>query len=402
MKDFGMSSKTTTKQGGASRSGERYDATSKLGGGRLRQQTVRLLAQVARGLGVTKVSLSAWEVRYGTELDPLERHFGKGYGHHGPGPKAHFEMITAIQHDYHIGELREAFGVSRSGYYNHLRKAACQRLREDEALRQKIEAAFHESPQTYGTPRLRIALRKKNGTCISRERIAGLIRELGPQPLRKRRFIPCTTQSDPAANASPNLLPDRPAPTAPGHAWVSNISCIATGKGWLAAWTSMRAAIWAGPGPVTRARIGQPKRSRVPDSPATAPFSPKLSPKAAAVASTVPAAYRTDLALLGMIEKLGPHGQPLRQRHHGMPPRSADPPLGLTSAGQPVGLLPRSARLWASLKTDALCSVPATHAEARLLIHDYIDAFYNTRRHHSSIDFKSPIDFERSFSGSIN
>jgi putative transposase len=57
---------------------------------------------------------------------------------------------------------------------------------------------------------------------------------------------------------------------------------------------------------------------------------------------------------------------------------------------------------WASLKTEALHTNPATHAQARLLIHDYIDAFYNTRRLHSSLDFKSPLDFERSPRHSLN
>lgn len=38
---------------------------------------------------------------------------------------------------------------------------------------------------------------------------------------------------------------------------------------------------------------------------------------------------------------------------------------------------------WASLKTEAFSAVPATGAQARLLIHDYIDAFYNSRHLHS-------------------
>ena len=57
---------------------------------------------------------------------------------------------------------------------------------------------------------------------------------------------------------------------------------------------------------------------------------------------------------------------------------------------------------WASLKTAARHTIPATHAAARLLIHDYIDAFYHTRRLHSSLDFKSPLDFEHSLLHSRN
>lgn len=62
-----MSSKTTTKEAGASRTGRRYDETFKRDAVRLRQQTGRPRAQVARDLGVSEVSLSAWEVRYGSE-----------------------------------------------------------------------------------------------------------------------------------------------------------------------------------------------------------------------------------------------------------------------------------------------------------------------------------------------
>lgn len=43
--------------------------------------------------------------------------------------------------------------------------------------------------------------------------------------------------------------------------------------------------------------------------------------------------------------------------------------------------------LWASLKTEAFRSEPATRAEAGLPIHDYIDAFHNTRRLHSPLDY---------------
>jgi transposase len=57
-----MSSKTTTKEAGASRTGRRYDETFKRDAVRLRQQTGRPRAQVARDLGVSEVSLSAWEV----------------------------------------------------------------------------------------------------------------------------------------------------------------------------------------------------------------------------------------------------------------------------------------------------------------------------------------------------
>jgi transposase len=46
---------------------KRYDEQFKLDAVRLRQQTGRPRAQVARDLGVSDVSLAAWEARYGVQ-----------------------------------------------------------------------------------------------------------------------------------------------------------------------------------------------------------------------------------------------------------------------------------------------------------------------------------------------
>src|SRR6187549_420796 len=61
-------SKTTElkKEIGAARQSRRYDESFKLDAVRLRQQTGRSRAQVARDLGVSDVTLAAWETRYGT------------------------------------------------------------------------------------------------------------------------------------------------------------------------------------------------------------------------------------------------------------------------------------------------------------------------------------------------
>jgi transposase-like protein len=46
---------------------KRYDEQFKLDAVRLRQQTGRPRAQVARDLGISDVSLAAWEARYGAQ-----------------------------------------------------------------------------------------------------------------------------------------------------------------------------------------------------------------------------------------------------------------------------------------------------------------------------------------------
>ena len=38
-----------------------------------------------------------------------------------------------------------------------------------------------------------------------------------------------------------------------------------------------------------------------------------------------------------------------------------------------------------------------THAEARMAIFEFIEGWYNPHRRHSGLDYRSPINFERSF-----
>jgi len=287
-------------------------------------------------------------------------------------------MIAAMQQDYQIDELCEAFGVSRSGYYAHLHKPAGQRRREDEALRPKIAAAFHASRQTYGTPRLRAVLTQE-GTGISRERIARLMREQGLQPLQKRSFIPRTTQADPAATAAPNLLLEFPATTALNQVWVSDITYIPTGEGWLYLAAVMdlhsrRILGWATADHMRTELVAEAlQRARFTRAGADLTGTIGHSDRGCQYSS---GDYRAGLALLRMTQSMS---------------RTANCYDNATMES-----------FWASLKTEALRTIPATHAQARLLIHDYIDAFYNTRRLHSSLDFKSPLDFEQSLHNSLN
>ena len=50
---------------------------------------------------------------------------------------------------------------------------------------------------------------------------------------------------------------------------------------------------------------------------------------------------------------------------------------------------------WATLKTECFGpSIPMTKQQDRLMIFDYIETFYKRSRLHSSLGYKSPLEFE--------
>ncbi len=94
-----------------------------------------------------------------------------------------------------------------------------------------LRAAFMSSGQSYGSRRLVTAL-ANNGLQIGRYKVRRLMQQASLKPVWKRKFVH-TTDSKHALPVAPNVLARQFNPAAPNLAYVSDITYIRTGAGWL-------------------------------------------------------------------------------------------------------------------------------------------------------------------------
>lgn len=133
-----------------------------------------------------------------------------------------------------IKRMVELLGVSRSGFYDWRdRRDAAPGPREQrrEDLAAAVVAAHHASDGVYGAPRITAELRDA-GVRVSRKTVAKVMAGLRIQGVSPRPWK-VTTRRDPEAAAHPDLV-NRVFDTGElDRVWISDITYLATGEGWL-------------------------------------------------------------------------------------------------------------------------------------------------------------------------
>ena len=122
--------------------------------------------------------------------------------------------------------------VSKSGYRSWKSGGNPQRKRLTDAQMLTLIQAIHvEFKGAYGSPRMVRELRLR-GFPASKERVERLMQENGIKAKHKRRFK-VTTDSKHNLPIAPNLLNRNFTPDAPNQVWTSDITYLWTGEGWL-------------------------------------------------------------------------------------------------------------------------------------------------------------------------
>jgi transposase InsO family protein len=121
--------------------------------------------------------------------------------------------------------------VSKSGYYTWLRRPPSRRELENQGVLKLICKSLDESDYTYGVRRITDDLR--DWDCpVNPKRVARLKRENGLYPKQAKAFV-VTTDSSHSRPVASNVLNRQFAVDRPNAVWVSDITFIPSAVGWL-------------------------------------------------------------------------------------------------------------------------------------------------------------------------
>ncbi len=121
--------------------------------------------------------------------------------------------------------------VSRSSYYRWFSQGPSKRVIEYSLFTDLIKKEFETSKKRYGSTRIAAQL-KRNNYCISRTRVAKIMRENNLVSKHKKKFR-ITTNSNHSYPVCRNLLDRNFNPSRLNQVWVSDMTYIKTKQGWL-------------------------------------------------------------------------------------------------------------------------------------------------------------------------
>ncbi len=259
--------------------------------------------------------------------------------------------------------------VSRSGYYDWRYRPESKRSRQDRALLVEIRRVHYSNKQAYGAAKTWEAL-NRDGIACGKHRVARLRSLAGIEAQRKRKFR-LAYQSQNRTAPAPNLLRAPFRAAAPNRVWAGDVTFIPTRAGWL--YLAVLIDLYS------RVVVG---------------WSMKDKPKQELV----------NEALLMAVEQRRPEPGLI---HHSDQGRLYGSTI-YTELLSRFAMVPSMSRkgncydnavvesFFSSLKNEVVHHVDfQTRDQARAVIFEYIELFYNRRRIHQSLGYETPLIYDR-------
>jgi putative transposase len=274
---------------------------------------------------------------------------------------------------YDVTVLCSLLKVSRSGFYAWLSRPKSTRAMADEVLTVKIRAAFEANRKVYGSPRIHREL-ADDDVHVGRKRVARLMKAADIVGCHRRKRSYSITRQDPQAETAPDLVDRKFVSTEPNQLWVADVTYVPTVQGWLylACVTDVFSRMVLG-----WSMASHRKTDLVVDAVTMA-----VSRRGGHVPGVI---HHSDRG-----GEYSSHALERELRRHG----------ALASMGSVADCFDNALAesLFATLECELFDQQPGgrfqTRREAKLAVFDYLEAFYNPRRRHSSLGQISPAAFE--------
>ena len=258
--------------------------------------------------------------------------------------------------------------VSRSCYYEWLDSPKTEHEKENEALIEILKVLFEKGRGTYGTRRLKNKLTEQ-GIVVSRRRIGRLMRQAGLWCKTKKKFK-ATTDSKHNKSIAPNLLKRQFTVSEPDRYYVGDITYIYTQEGWL--YLAVVIDLFS------RKVVGWSMDNRM---------------KAQLVNDALLMAIWKRKPIKGLIWHTDRGSQYASDSHR-----------AILKEHHVIQSMSRKGNCWDNavsesffhtLKTELIHHEQfKTRYDAKQVIFEYIEVFYNRERIHSANDYMSPVDYE--------
>lgn len=146
-----------------------------------------------------------------------------------------FEFIETHKDEHNIVKMCEVLEVSTSGFYvwrKRKERGETEKEKFDRYLDERIIYHFADNLGTYGSPRIHKKITSEDGICVSEKKVANRMRALGLYATSPKKYVN-TTDSNHDKRVYPNELDRNFKPENPNEAWVTDITYIHTGEGFI-------------------------------------------------------------------------------------------------------------------------------------------------------------------------
>ena len=281
-----------------------------------------------------------------------------------------FAWIDERRAEWPVTQMCRILGVSRAGFYTWRSREASPTDTRRETLTEQVTEIHAQVKGRYGSPRVHAELVARGHACCVNT-VARVMREAGIAARTKRKFRQTTDSNHPHPVAE-NVLDREFAPEEPNASWVADVTDIPTREGWL--YLAVVVDLFS------RMVVGWPM---------AATMTSRLVVDALEMAVVRRPEGSSDLVAHS------DRGSQYASEHDRRRLSEERITCSRSRRGNGWDNAPMES-FFASLKKELVHDEDyATRAEARASIFEYIEAFDNRIRRHSTLGYVAPAEFER-------